>query len=383
MNIRTFLIGFLVVLFIGGVGYKVFERQQEGSFVNWYDQTLKEEFDLSVEVNKAQKEGYSSVQNYTTADANRPLSDTLDSIDEIISATKLLQNQQTEYNRVVEENQKDVEKFVRRAKFFFSNKEYQELLQTLTDSYGERKYIRDVNSIRIDFILNLFEVLRDFEIAQDHYRKYGSSSFETIGDTYGELSSLEKYAQNDFSFKNQEAIKEKLSFEFDVLTRYREYLKSYYVVLRDLARGNYDTASYKRGKLATDSYNLAIDWDRLWRDSDAVVSNKTKSLLSSYLTQWEAVNDLGKDFSSLDLLLCRIYSTKLDLYSIVTDKESHATSSGDLLLDLSSVAPKTTDLDKLVDASIIEYAYATDSATLFTCHNRKTNESYTFSYSMN
>ena len=64
MNIRTFLIGFLVVLFIGGVGYKVFERQQEGSFVNWYDQTLKEEFDLSVEVNKAQKEGYSSVQNF-------------------------------------------------------------------------------------------------------------------------------------------------------------------------------------------------------------------------------------------------------------------------------------------------------------------------------
>lgn len=394
MQLRIIIIAICSLLLIGGVGYKFQERNHLKSVVDNYHSVLTDELTIIEDYNNTQEEAYKHLKDWLSQKPDTPLKETLENIDKVIRTAKLIQNQDEEYQRKIKE---DREKFqnLRKSGFFLvgSAKGFNESLLDSVDNYyqNEIESARN-NGIGLAFTINLFETLKDYSIALDHSDSSAKLSAEKFAGTFYQISSLEKYARTDFSFQNEEEIKKLLPYEYEILTKYKDYLKSYYAVSKDIVNGNYDSAAYKSGKLGTDASNLTVDWSRIGTSDDAEQTSRSKTILEQLINQLTVFNNfkqkgLGKypymeelSFRQKDLLLCHIYSYKTGLYYLITSEYPKAETTEDLLKELSTVSPKTNELDGEFDKNSMKYTNS-EKKLEFVCEDKSANKSYTFTTS--
>ncbi|QQG43376.1 MAG: hypothetical protein HYW45_04265 [Candidatus Daviesbacteria bacterium] len=394
MQLKTLTIAACLLLIALGIGYKFQERQHLRTLVDTYHSVLTDELTVIEEYNNSQEEAYKHLKTFLDQKPNTPIKDTLDNLDRIIRSGKLIENQDQEYQRKINEDRQKFQNLRKSAVLLIGPaKEFSTKLLDSIDAYYENEIeSAKNNSIGLDFTLSLFETLKDYSIALNHSDTSAKLNAEKFAATFYEISTLEKYARSDFSFRNEAEIKRLLPYEYEVLTKYREYLKSYYTVSKDVVDGNYESAGYKAGKLSTDASNLTVDWSRIGTGDDNEQTKRSKAILEQLIVQLNTLNNfkqrgLGKypfmneiAFTKKDLLLCHIYSYKTGLYNLITSENPKAKTTEDLLKDLSTVSPKTNDLDNEFDKSSMKYTN-TDEKMEFVCEDKPANKSYTFTTS--
>lgn len=394
MPLRIVIVVACVLLLFLGIGYKFQEYNHLKNLVDTYQSVLTGKLTHIEEYNNSQEEGYKHLKTYLSQKPNTPIKDTLSNLDQVIKSAKLIQDIVQDYEKRVNE---DREKFqaIRKSKLFlvgsvqgFSDK----LLNSIDSYYQEEAQTAKNNKMSLDFSINLYETLKDYSIALNYSDTSAKLPAEKVAATFYELSSLEKYARDDFSFRNEEEIKKSMPYEYEILTKYRQYLKSYYTVVKDYVNGNYDSAAYKATRLTTDASNLTVDWSRIGEWDEAERVKRGKTILEHLITQLALLkelkqNGLGKYpymneiiFNKKDLLLCHLYSYKKGIYNLITSEYPKAKTTEELFEELSTVSPKTNEFDNEFDKDSINYTN-NDEKIEFVCKDKESNKSYIFTTS--
>lgn len=391
MQLRIIIVATCILLLALGIGYKFHEYQYLKTLVDTYQSVLTDKLTLLEEYNRLQEEEYKNLKTYLDQKPNTPIKEALSNLDKVIKSNKLVLGVTQDYQRKIGEDRKKFQD-LQKSEILLLNpvKGFDEKLLTSIDNYyQEEVQTPQNNSIYSDFRINLFETLKDYTIALDFSANLANLTTEKFASAFYKISSLEKYSRDDFSFQNEEEIKKLLPYEYEILTKYREYLKSYYTVSKDVLKGNYDSAQYKSGKLLTDASNLTVDWNRVGRGNEAETTKRGKAILEQLITQLELFrnfkqNGLGKYpfmneivFNKKDLLLCHMYSYKKWVYSSVTSEFPEAKTIEDLFKEYSTVSPKTNEFDNEFDKDSMQYTN-TDKKIEFICKDKPANKSYTF-----
>ena len=78
-----------------------------------------------------------------------------------------------------------------------------------------------------------------------------------------------------------------------------------------------------------------------------------------------------------DLVLCQLYAYKSQFYNLITGKYPEATNFDELLIKLSQVAPKTDDVDRKFDKSVIKFTN-NDKEITFECTDKEDSKTFVF-----
>lgn len=394
MPLRIVIVVACVLLLFLGIGYKFQEYNHLKNLVDTYQLVLTGKLTHIEEYNNSQEEGYKHLKTYLSQKPNTPIKDTLSNLDQVIKSAKLIQGIVEDYEKRVKE---DREKFqsIKKSRLLlvgsakgFSDK----LLDSIDNYYQEEAKTAKNNNLSLDFSINLYETLKDYSIALNYSATSAKLPAEKVATTFYELSSLEKYSRDDFSFRNEEEIKKLMPYEYEILTKYKQYLKSYYTVVKDYVNGNYDSAAYKATRLTTDASNLTVDWSRIGEWDEAERVKRGKTILEDLITQLSLLKELKQNgigkypyvkevtFNKKDLLLCHLYSYKKGIYNLVTSEYPKAKTIEDLQKELSTVSPKTNELDSEFDKDSMEFTNIDDKIEVI-CKDKEANKSYIFTTS--
>ncbi|MDO8569992.1 MAG: hypothetical protein Q7R97_00205 [Candidatus Daviesbacteria bacterium] len=391
MQLKIIIAVICILLLISGVAYKYQEYQYLKTLISSYQSTLTEKLTILEEYNNSQNEASKDIKTYFFQKPDTSIKDTLTNLDKAIKSAKLVQGMVQDYERQINQNRKNFQN-IRKSNFllFGSIKEFSDKFLTSVDNYyqKENQTVQD-NKVAMDFSINLLETLKDYSIALNYLATAAKLPNNKVAASFYELSSLEKYSRDDFTFQNEEEIKKSMSYEYEILNKYRQYLKSYYLVVRDYMNGNYDSAAYKATRLTTDTSNLTIDWGRIGKEGEVERIKRGKAILEDMITQLTLLQNLKKNglgeypyleevaFSKTDLLSCHIYSYKKGVYYSVTSEYPKAKTIEELFKELSVISPKTNELDSEFDKNSMQYTN-TDDEIEVACEDKGDNKSYTF-----
>lgn len=229
-------------------------------------------------------------------------------------------------------------------------------------------------------IKNLLTVVED-RVVMDEYETNTPQYFSQI-------ASLEKYTRNDFVFAESDKIRMLYPYGHEVLDRYKVYMSSFYSVIRDEVGKDSKSANYKRIKLAQTKLNLNIDFDKFFNEGENRRRERGQKIIKSTAQKVQLIKEFKEKRLGVypflpiinqwkeDLALCGIYSYKTGYYNLITNKYPEAANFDQLLVELSEVAPKTDEVDKKFDKSIMRFSNS-DSEMSFECTDRDDGRTFT------
>lgn len=240
----------------------------------------------------------------------------------------------------------------------------------------------------IHFLEAYFKVLKDAAIAFDHMERLKNMSVSEIASSFTELASLEKYITEE-SVKLDETIKTRLPYGASAIARYSDYLGSYYQVIRDVARGDEESAAYKLTRLSEIETGLSIDWDRVFdepkaKDIEKAEDTVMQSVELLSLMEKFRIENVGEypllpslSFSIRDLAYCQLLSVRAGLYQSVRSENPNFSTPGELMTALSDIYPKTDAIDAVVDRNSIEIINGDKDVKIF-CLDKPNNSRLEF-----
>ena len=174
------------------------------------------------------------------------------------------------------------------------------------------------------------------------------------------------------------------------LKKYRDFFSTYYAIAEDYAKEDFDSASYKYTRLQQDALSMNDAGEDVFEQYEERDNEGTKKIISTVAKQTELIKDFYKnnlhryplltEVSAFDedLVLCQLYTYKsFSLYENIMGEYPSAMNFDDLLIELSSVAPRTDKLDKLFNKQQVDY-YQNNKEISFRCKSKVTDKKFTF-----
>lgn len=389
MKIKTLIVSLGVFLIVFGIFYKIYEYNLLSQLIKTDEENFKNEIALIEENSKEKEKQRTEQENYKKEkkakkqDDTIPISTTIQSI--IVNTDKL-----TEYLRLLEQNRNKIEIINQKTNLLFGEKRtlVKQILQKINDYYKNEIKLTQIEIVRESLFLNIFEALYDNTISYDHLTTKWNFSRDKFVQSLSEISSLEKYSKNDFAFKNETEIKNYFPYGLEVLNRYKDSFRSYYLISKDYASERDESALYKARKYADTAVELqTVDWDRLGQEQQDNIF-ETKREISELLSQKiNLFSQLSVDkslllplknkilFPQFNLELCYFYNYKTQIYYGIRLNYPEATSTAELINDLSIIAPKTNKLDEKFDNNSLVLSNTKEKIE-FVCEDKQTNKKY-------
>jgi len=395
MKIKIFLILVCFIVFLGLGLYKYNEWTTVKQLNQFHNNFFKDHTALMEKNFKLVDDFYARLDTFTKNNENKTLSS--EDIkkywkDEIISACNLFLNISQETTRFLSKQKNDLNAISQRNKYIIGSKhtlisKYIQEVDEYIDSYtwqekmseAQSFYQKNYAQLQIDLI-----TLNDFDAAVpsnnlDSMAKYASVHF-------GELSSLQIYTQKDFKFEGQDLIQDKLPESFEFLNKLKQYMASYYEMIKDMAAFDLDSAEYKWSKFQENRVALNVDESRLDEEATKKWQDLRKKIL---LVENELINTINMlnntQFSypfvrekfvwSDTLVKCDYIIVSAENYNDIVGKYPDATSFSDLNNELNNKGILTTSYfyeDNL-------FKITNNKETLsFTCTDPVSNTQYNF-----
>jgi hypothetical protein len=220
-------------------------------------------------------------------------------IDELI----LVRERDRKYLNLIEENKNEFKKLGNKSKFLFGkNGEFiKDYVLLATDYYSEE--IENINSniVAAGYYENLILVLRDSAIIDnftiDNFS--GDLDEELISDNFSDIASIEKYTRSDFKFETGEDGEPLVPYFLEFLNDYQIYFKNFYLLVKDVAIGDMESASYKYEAAMRQRADTNFDFYKLDRDISNIQFETGKKVLTA------SSNKLKHLYSYSDLNLGR------------------------------------------------------------------------------
>jgi hypothetical protein len=391
IKIRNLLLLFLVLLALLFVGYKYFEWKTISDLSNLYNTTWVSEFKIVSNTYAPAHDFFSKFTNSEETQVTDP--------DKIIARTTDLNNSLALYINS-EEGYRDL--------ISSNNQKYLTLKPFVSLLFGERgKIAKNIVNDQLNYYHN--EIANNkHSLASDYFfailfgniiidyqnlTKYdGKAQISTanFSKNFGDISSLEKYADNSFKFDNEDLIKQEYPTAYQKIQNYKKYFSSYYKVVKDYVNGDTETAAYEYQALKESASDIGIDFNTIFNEGKSISLENSKSTLqlvsdqASNIKQFKT-NKLYKypllaDISTWkeDLVLCQMYDFKMSIYKDISSKYPDAKNVPDLIKQLSTMSPSTDNVDNTFDKSTVLKFVNNDKQIQFVCKDKYTKSSITF-----
>ncbi|OGC48047.1 hypothetical protein A2W32_01670 [candidate division WWE3 bacterium RBG_16_37_10] len=404
MELRTILITILVITTISLVGYKYYEYQQLLNLIKTVDENAREELLLVEEEDKLSKQAFQKFneyisswnsENFVKLNEQEKIDKTNEYLINIINAVKFSNNKSQEYKNAIIKNSEEILELKSAGKLLIGNRKNHHI--SVTDFIGRYYYheLEAVNTALVEDILssNWLEAEKDMLVTDQYELSTKNSNEQTYKDYFFILSPLEKYNRNDFTFSNDNLLIQDYPYGYEVLQRYKRFLKSYYQINRDFISGDYESVNYKASKLEDDAVNTStIDWNKFVNENNEKKTELRKKILDNLINLLKLIKEfdnlnLGNypfvesiNYSIFDITMCNAYMYKTSLYSDISGENIKAQTFEELLKELSILSPKTEYLDVYFDKDTLNYKNS-ENKFLFNCLDKTTNKNYLFTLS--
>ena len=385
-NIVLFLLSILILI---GIGYKYFEWQTLKSISSIQVSVDKEELGLAEEESKLGNKAYDSFGKLLEPEASTEAQ--LKQFDELNGLVNQSLNNQENYIKTLENNRKKYDELRTRSNFLFGKKGKftKQIISSQKEYYDTEIEIANEDLVSSTLLKNLLMVWKD-RVVMDEYDLAATKDIETVySRNFSDIATLEKYTRSDFKFQESDKIKELYPYGYDSLNKFKDYMASYYSVIKDYIGGDLESAGYKYSRLQETEINLNIDFDKLFDEGNERRKERGKKIISSTTEKVRLIkefkeNNLGSypllapiGYWKEDLILCGVYEYKIGYYNLITNKYPDANNFDNLLVQLSEVSPKTDSVDNKFDKSIVKYSNS-DKEIKFECTDKEDGKSFSF-----
>lgn len=386
---KNILLVLLALFLLIGTSYKFFEWRYFSDLAVLQSQTITEEL-RSVEKISVQTNLYDDLWEKLASEKTKD-ADRLTIYDSFDGKLNLSIDMDKAYAELLKKNMEKYKRYKFYSNFLVGKRRKisKQLTQNILDYYQYEMLSNQKNIVGSYLLKNIFTVSKD-KLIMTLYDNKSSSSPETLYSKYfSEISSLEKYTNENFTLPYEEEIKSIYKYGAETIQNNKNYLKSYYLVIKDFVAGDYESANYKYSKLGDQYMKLNVDMDRLANENSDTDQERFKNTLNTIIQKnriYKEFNDngLGRypllpsiQFTKINLELCQIYLLKAGLFSTLTKKPIEATNFDDLLKEIESLSPSTSDLDSQFDKSIVTYEKI-DKKINYSCTDKETKTSYKF-----
>ncbi|HCR81574.1 MAG: hypothetical protein UX28_C0003G0126 [Candidatus Pacebacteria bacterium GW2011_GWA1_46_10] len=382
-------LGFLIILFFA---YRI---------VEWHQLTRLNELQKEVELEEISFANNAQDENDTI---NNLIGDYFSHLESSSSAemvieynlvsneVKINDQRAREYIAILQENRQNFQNIDTFSKFFITKngKFIDEYVDLAFQYYDAELNASNRSLIESDVIKNLSLIFKDRAILNEFVDNYIGESEDLISQNFNMVSPLEKYTRSDFVFDGQDVIEQNYSYFSETLAKQKKLFGDTYLMLKDLAVGDYDSASYKYEAIARQEADFNLDWDRvmdeLFEEHDRLQSeianiniNKLNKLYSF------SDNDLGRypilpHITSWETraMVCNLIWYKTNIYSSYKDEYPDQNNLADFLNELDKVPPSFDSVKNKTDFEEIKFSN-NDSEIRFEC-NSNTDETLNFSF---
>lgn len=391
INLRTFLIIFLFLLFLLGIGYKIVEWNTLKKLSKLNSRTIPQELAIVEKSNKESEEALDLIVELFS-DENLDLEEQLLLFDEIDGKANFAISHSKEYLSTLETNKKEYAKLKPVSKLLIIGKRGKFLRKYLENqiSYYDKEIEGAKESVVGDYLFkNMFSVMKDKAVMIDFDEKASVAPTTNYSKYFSDVASLEKYTRGDFKFPEEDRIKELYPYGYEMLTNNREYMKAYYSVVKDFVAENYESAAYKYSRIEETYLELNVDFDRLLSEGEERGNERTKKIIEYVVAKNKAIKDFENQNLGVypllpeisgwkdDLELCQLYGYKAGYYYGVLKKYPEAEDFESLVTELAQLAPSSSSIDSEFDKEVIGFIN-TDEVMQFDCTDKEADRTYTF-----
>lgn len=387
--LRNLLLLLLIFILIVSVGYKYLEWKTFNELAKLQDYTIPNELAILEEDDNLQQDVITDF--IKLSDPKSTLINRLTLYDQLDGKINLVLDNEKSYIEAIKNNSQKYNSLNSLSKLLVGNRGKLARRIILDQLNYYKKEINSVyNNIVGTYLLkNIFAVSKD-KVIMEVYDKKASSSPKTLYSKYfSDIAPLEKYTRSDFKFPEEDTIKDLYPYGYESLQNNKDYMKTYYAVIKDFVAGDYESAAYKQTKLQEQYIKLNIDMDRLLRENESVNQERSKQIIELVVDKVAAIKEFkNKNFGNYPLLptikgwkedleMCQIYLVKGNLVSDISKKPIDAKDVTTYLDWLSKRNPSTSSVDNLVNKKIIKFTNS-DDKLIYQCLEQETGKKYTF-----
>lgn len=388
-HLRDLILFFLIFFLIVSVGYKYLEWNFFNNLSLLQATNLPEELSIIERSNEFTRDSISSIKDITSD--KKIQQDRLKIYDELDGKINLNIDITKTYLNTLKDNSKKYKPFIFVSNLVVGGRGSlaRQIVSTQIEYYEKEIQAAEDEIIDGYLLKNIFSLSKDKYI-MSMYDKKTSESPKTLSSKYfSEVASLEKYTRNDFEFPEQDSIKEKHPYGYETLHNNKEYIGSYYSIVKDFVTGDYDSAAYKYSKLQDQYLKLNVDMDKLFAENQSMKQDRQRRIIELITSKNVAIKEYkNKNMGKYPLLLniegwkedlemCQIYDVKGSLLAEISKKPISAKTLDEFMEELAQVGPSTTMIDDKIDREIIKYTNSEDKIT-YQCLDRDTGKEYTF-----
>lgn len=309
-------------------------------------------------------------------------------VDDGIFALNVLKEKNKQYLSLISEHKELFVKEQKLSKLLFGQrgKFVKDFLSNQIHYYDNIEQDSKNNLVDGDLILNMLTIGKDRNNLSS-FTKITANNYKNYSKNFQLISSLEKYSRNDFHFVNEDEIKRRNSYGYEMLIRNKEYFSIYYQIVKDIVEGDYDSATYKETKLNSVTANFNFDMEKVF-DANSESSLENSKLIADFaLKQVELItgfkqNKLGKypivkeiDDWKESLFLCDTFPYRAGIYKTITNKYVKSTKLPDLLDEFNDAGIQVIKEDREFDSNLLTITND-DKKLIFTCIDKDSGEKF-------
>lgn len=386
MKLKYLVSGVIFLLIAIAIIYKLYERRFVGYLTHTFNSAIQSELQLLSEKTPSEKAAGEMLDQFFLANSEKAYKDTATMSSGFVRVSKIILDKDNEYSRQLSNNLNDVQGLKKKTYLLFGKvkSESNEILTTAENFYTAEIKAGQEGKANIEAFNVIITMLQDYNLVTQHLASIGKYTTNPI-----DISTLEKYSRSDWTLSEGDQIKSLFPYRYEVIQKYRNYLGEYWLLTKDVLKENYESALYKFPKLVNSDIELTADWSRVVTENEKKDIDDTRnrleqafklnSLFYSFNNQRLGKYPFTKEmkFVITDPLLCNLYVVKTSLFHSIKDEYPKSNQFNDLLSDLSTISPKTDELDKLIDYNSVVYSN-NDKEISFICKDKQLNRDYMF-----
>jgi len=397
IKINWFVVLFGLIAFLGI--YKFFEYKLISDLAFRHSASLVEELTFEAENDKTEQERTNVVLLAFGIEAepidknSKEKNKTIEEIfDDAISAIKIEKEKSNQYLDILENNNKEFIKLKKFSKLIVGKRGnfVKEFISNQSEYYQEtKKYVMDMNTDS-DMVMSLITIKKDWNNI-DNFLLKTSNLNKNYSKYFNVISSLDKYTDQNFKFLNEDKIKIRSPYAFEMLSRNKEYFSVYYQIIKDFVEGDDESGTYKLSKLNNILANFNFDYERIFGENSESNLEHSKYNAKIILRQIQLItnfktNNLGKYPLVKEvggwkdqLLLCDSYQYRVGIYYGITNKLVKSTNHKDLLNEFNLAGVQVVNEDQFFDETNLLISES-DKLLTFTCIDKDTGSKYSIAY---
>lgn len=396
-HLRDIILFVLVLLFVLSVGYKYYEWDTLSKVISISNSSLKSELAKSEENSLYfNTEAIPALEYLYSEEAAAP-EDYIDAVEKVRTQIKITKDMDQVYTNLLENNRKKLAKLKTRGMFLIGKPRVfiADFLTNYLITYDGSIRLSEIDAIDNTFLEDFFMASRDMAVSNDFFNKapqnYNQTLVKYVQTNFPKIGVLEKYTKDDFKFNDEENYQSNNTYGYEILLKYKNYLKSFYLIMKDIASNDLESASYKSTTLQRQAVAINLDYEKLFGEGDDKKNSIRKSNILSIAKAVKASKDFAsqgiKEYPLLgkvgnfngDLALCYSYISKSSgLYNNVTSEYPASTDSMSLIKEISKIEPNTDFVDSLFDFEILKVVTNDENSIKFECLDKDEGRVYKY-----